>query len=144
MWISSLHAAPLAPAPDALPFWQAANRHELLLPFCVTCEQFFFYPRVLCPRCGGRDLDWRRCTGRGRVHTFCVQYQTSVSGLAEAVPFVTVIVELAEGPRLMSILIEVEPDPRAVRCDMPVEVAFVDRPDGQSLPVFRPSVSPTR
>ena len=74
----------------------------------------------------------RRCSGQGRVYTYCVQYQT-------AVPFVTVIVELVEGPRLMSILVDVAPDPAAVRCDMPVEVAFVDRPDGQSLPVFRPA-----
>jgi uncharacterized OB-fold protein len=127
-----LNAAPLSPAPEARPFWEAANRHELLLPFCVTCQQFFFYPRPLCPRCGTRDLDWRRCSGQGRVYTYCVQYQT-------AVPFVTVIVELVEGPRLMSILVDVAPDPTAVRCDMPVEVAFVDRPDGQSLPVFRPA-----
>lgn len=121
----------ISPAPEARPFWDAANRHELLLPFCRTCQDFFFYPRTLCPRCGGRDLDWRRCSGRGRVYTYCVQFQT-------AEPFVTVIVELAEGPRLMSFLVGVEPDPAAVWCDMPVEVTFVDRPDGQSLPVFRP------
>jgi uncharacterized OB-fold protein len=127
-----LDSVPLSPAPEARPFWEAANRHELVLPFCRTCQEFFFYPRPLCPRCGGRDLDWRRCTGQGRVHTFCVQYQTTE-------PFVTVIVDLVEGPRLMSILVDVEPDPMAVRCDMPVEVAFVDRPDGSSVPVFRPA-----
>jgi uncharacterized OB-fold protein len=66
------------------------------------------------------------------VYTYCVQYQTGE-------PFVTAIVELDEGPRLMSLLVDVAPDPAAVRCDMPVEVAFVDRPDGESLPVFRPS-----
>lgn len=133
-----LDSVALSPAPEALPFWEAANRHELVLPFCVTCRRFFFYPRPLCPRCGARNLDWRRCTGQGQVYTYCVQYQTSVPGLTGAVPFVTVIVELAEGPRMMSILVDVTPDPTAVRCGMPVEVAFVDRPDGQSLPVFRP------
>ena len=127
-----LDSVPLSPAPEARPFWAAARRHELLLPFCLDCQQFFFYPRPLCPRCGSRDLDWRRCTGRGRVYTYCVQYQTEE-------PFVTAIVELDEGPRLMSILVDVLPDPAAVRCGMPVEVAFVDRPDGESLPVFRPS-----
>ena len=135
----SLLNPPLSPGPDALPFWQAANRHELRLPYCLACQAFFFYPRPLCPRCGADRIDWRRCGGRGRVYTFCIQYQTSVPGLKQAVPFVTAIIELEEGPRLMTILVDVAPDPESVRCEMPVEVAFVNLPSGQSLPVFRPA-----
>src|SRR5690606_35079904 len=108
-------------------------------PFCLACQAFFFYPRPHCPRCGTRSLEWRPCSGRGRVYTFCIQHQTSVPGLQALVPFVTAIVELAEGPRLMTILVDVAPDPNAVRCDMPVEVAFRALPDGQTLPVFRPA-----
>lgn len=137
--MSDAFTPPLSPSPDALPFWQAANRHELRLPYCLECRAFFFYPRPRCPRCGAGPVDWRRCSGRGRVYTYCIQYQTAVPGLEQAVPFVTAIIELDEGPRLMSFLVDVAPNPDSVRCDMPVEVTFISLPDGQNLPVFRPA-----
>jgi uncharacterized OB-fold protein len=134
----SLLQPSISPAPEAAPFWEAADRHELLLPFCGACEHFFFYPRTLCPMCGSRDVQWHLASGRGRVYTFCIQYRNSVPGLEAAVPFVTAIVQLEEGPRLMTFLIGIEPDPKVISCDMPVELAFLDLESGHSLPVFRP------
>ena len=128
---------PLRPSPDALPCWEAARRHELVLPWCNACEAFFFYPRTACPTCGSRDLAWKPASGRGTVYTFCIQHHSRVPGYADATPFVTAIVELEEGPRLMTILVDVEPDPEHVRCGLPVEVTFLDVDDGV-LPVFRP------
>jgi hypothetical protein len=125
-------------APDAVPFWEACDRGELALPFCDRCDAFFFYPRGICPRCGSREITWRAASGRGRLHTFCIQHQTPLPEFREAVPFVTAIVELEEGPRMMSLLVEVEPRPEAIHCDMPVEVAFRRLESGRSLPVFRP------
>jgi uncharacterized OB-fold protein len=108
---------------DATPFWEAVARRELHLPWCLACDAPFFYPRTLCPRCGSRALEWRRASGRGRLHAFCIQR-------AE----VTALVELEEGPRMLSRLVGVEPDPAAVRCEMPLVVDFAD-----GLPVFRPA-----
>jgi uncharacterized OB-fold protein len=135
---NSLLAPDISPSPEATPFWDAANRHELKLPYCSNCREFFFYPRTLCPACGSRDITWRLASGRGHVYTFCIQYQTSAPGLRDGLPFVTAIIDLEEGPRLMSFLVDVSPDPESVSCDMPVHVAFVELPDGQTLPVFRP------
>jgi uncharacterized OB-fold protein len=134
-----LPAPQISPHPVAAPFWEAAARRELVLPFCEACEAFFFYPRVICPRCGSRDVAWRPATGRGRVHTFCIHHQSALPGFRDAVPFVSAMVELEEGPRLMTFLVGVKPDPTAIRCEMPVEVAFTELEDGQMLPVFRPS-----
>ena len=39
------------PSPATQPFWDACKRHELSLPYCPSCEAFFFYPRAFCPRC---------------------------------------------------------------------------------------------
>ncbi len=127
---------PILPSPDAAPFWEAARRHELLLPYCEAGDGFFFYPRTACPSCGSRNVAWRRASGRGRIHAFTIQRSTRLPGLADATPLVTVIVELEEGPRLMSILLGAEPDPEHVRCDLPVQVDFVDL-ESESLPVFR-------
>lgn len=135
---TALLQGPFSAAPDALPFWEAARRHELRLPYCRSCAAFFFYPRPMCPRCGSREIDWRAVTGRGSLYTFCIQYRASVPGLEGAVPFVTALVRLDEGPRLMSFLVGVSPEPGAIACDMRVHVDFLDRGDGWSLPVFRP------
>ncbi|HEX5406713.1 MAG TPA: OB-fold domain-containing protein [Pseudonocardiaceae bacterium] len=129
----------ILPSPDAVPFWRAARRHELVLPNCLACAEPFFYPRTFCPRCGSRDLDWQPASGQGVLHAFCIHFQTGIAADREHLPFVSAIVELAEGPRLMSYLVDVEPSPDAIRCDMPVSVRFVDLPDGQTLPVFEPS-----
>jgi hypothetical protein len=40
--LASQIAPPVSPSPEARPFWEAANRHELQLPFCDDCEQYFF------------------------------------------------------------------------------------------------------
>ena len=121
-------------APDAAQFWEAAARGELHLPWCVPCGAPFFYPRPLCPRCGSRELEWRRASGRGRLHAFCIQHATPLPELRDRVPFVTALVELEEGPRIMSRLVGVEPDPAAVRCEMPLVVDFE-----AGRPVFRPA-----
>jgi uncharacterized OB-fold protein len=136
----SLLSPAISPSPDAAAFWEAAHRHELIVPFCESCLNYFFYPRTLCPTCGSRDIGWRAASGRGRIYTFCIQYTNPVPGLSGAVPFVTVLVQLDEGPRLMSILIGVDPDPRAISCEMPVQVDFLDLADGHTLPVFRPAL----
>jgi uncharacterized OB-fold protein len=128
----------VSPSPDAMPFWDACARRELALPFCGACSEFFFYPRGVCPRCGSREISWRPASGRGRLHTFCIQHQTPLPAFRDATPFVTAIVELEEGPRMMTLLVEVEPDPGAIHCDMPVEVAFRRLESGHTLPVFRP------
>jgi uncharacterized OB-fold protein len=135
----SLPNPTISPSPDAAPFWEAARRHELALPWCTACEAFFFYPRTHCPACGSRAIEWRAASGRGRVYTFCIHYHSALPGFGDAVPFVTAIVELEEGPRLMTFLTDVAPEPGAISCGMPVEVDFVDREDGTVLPVFRPA-----
>jgi uncharacterized OB-fold protein len=132
------------PSPDAAPFWEACRRRELQLPYCPQCDGFFFYPRTLCPTCGSREIEWRRASGRGRLHTFCIHHHSPLEGFRDAVPFVTALVELDEGPRMMSFLTGVEPDPARIRCEMPLQVSFVELADGQTLPVFVPAGDPGR
>jgi uncharacterized OB-fold protein len=126
-----------SPSPDAAPFWEAAAKHTLLLPQCLDCDQPFFYPRVLCPTCGSRNLSWAEASGAGMLHSFCVQYHCAVPGLTDSVPFTTAIVDLAEGPRLMGFLLGAPEDPEAIVCDTPVTVEFLDLEDGPALLAFR-------
>jgi uncharacterized OB-fold protein len=128
----------ISPSPDALEFWDGCRAGELRLPRCNACSELFFYPRALCPRCGSRDLSWQRVTGRGRLHSFCVQFHCAVPGYTGAVPFVTALVDLDEGPRMMSLLVEAGTDPLLIHIGTSLEVAFQDTDSGWPLPVFRP------
>jgi uncharacterized OB-fold protein len=126
------------PTPETRPFWDAARRHELCLQRCRTCGRYLFYPRVACPHCFGPELEWRRVSGRGTLHTFTVVHRGQ-RGFPLGPPYVIAIVELDEGVRLMTNLVDVAADPAAIRIGMPVEVVFEDVSPEIALPRFRPA-----
>lgn len=127
------------PTPETQRYWDGCKQHELWLPFCLTCRKYFFYPRRFCPSCFGWDLEWRQVSGRGKLYTYSIQYRPQAPGFTP--PYVTAIVQLDEGPRMMTNLVDIEPDPEKIRCDMPVEVDFLDLTDEMRLPVFKPTAS---
>jgi hypothetical protein len=135
------YAGPIpVPMPETQPYWAAARRHELCLPWCVPCGAFFFYPRAACPSCLSGQIEWRRVSGRGRLHTFTLVHR-GPKGFPLPTPYVLAVVELDEGPRIMTNLVGVAATPDAVRIGMAVEVTFVDATDEIGLPHFRPAGS---
>ena len=63
------------PTPETRSFWEATRRHELLLQRCRACGRHHFYPRGACPHCLSADLEWRRVSGRGSLHTFTIVHR---------------------------------------------------------------------
>jgi len=118
------------------PFWEAAKRHELVMPRCKTCDQLFFYPRSECPRCLGSDLEWVGVSGRGRLHSFTIVNQPANAAFRDDVPYVYAVVQLIEGPRMISNLVEC--DVESVSVDMPVEAVFDDVTPEWTLVKFKP------
>jgi uncharacterized OB-fold protein len=120
------------------PFWEAAKRHELTIPRCKFCNQFFWYPREVCPVCLRQDWDWEQVTGRGRLHTFTVVRQPMNPAFNEDVPYAYAIVQLDEGIRMITNIVDCEiPDGLAI--DMRVEAVFDDVADDWTLVKFRPA-----
>jgi hypothetical protein len=119
------------------PFWEAAKRHELVMPRCKTCDQLFFYPRSECPRCLGSDLEWVPVSGRGRSHSFTIINQPVNAAFRDDVPYVYAVVQLIEGPRMISNLVEC--DVESVSVDMPVEAVFDDVTPEWTLVKFKPA-----
>jgi len=124
--------------PEAKPYWDGLRERKLMLPRCRQCRRAFFYPRVLCPFCYAADIEWFQATGRGRLYSFEIAYQTFNKAFKVKPPYILAMVELEEGPRVMSNLIGIEPDPKRIRCDMPVEVVFHKLTDEITLPLFQP------
>lgn len=120
----------------ARPFWDATRERRLVLQWCRTCEQPVHYPREVCPRCLGTELEYRPASGRGEVYAFSVMHRPGNPLMADRVPYVVALVDLEEGARMMSNVVGCEPD--AVRVGQPVRVTWEPLSDGRALPQFEP------
>ena len=63
---------------------------------CWDCSSAVFYPRVLCPSCGGTSLEWQTSGGRGVVYATTAVYRR------DGEPYNVALVDLDEGFRMMS------------------------------------------
>ena len=63
---------------------------------CAGCGAAVFYPRVICPVCGGAELAWEVSSDRGVVYATTAVYRR------DADPYNVVLVDLEEGFRVMS------------------------------------------
>ena len=124
------------PTPETQPYWDATKRHVLMIQRCDGCGEHYFYPRPLCPRCFSRAVSWVQVSGKGRLHTYTINYRPPRTFPTQS-PLIIAIIELDEGPRLMSNIVGAEPDPAKLRCDAKVEVVFEDLTDAITLPKFR-------
>ena len=129
-----------SPVPNDLdrPFYDACNEDRLVLQHCSACNRFQFPPRAMCPRCGNPGLAWREVTGRGRIQSRVVVYDSPVSTLIPDQPFNVATISLEEEPELtmLSHLPGVPVD--KVPIGATVEVFFEPTPaTGQKVPEWR-------
>lgn len=89
-----------SPVPDDLdkPFYEACNEGRLVVQYCTDCSRFHYPPRQACPRCGGSALEWREVSGRGRIQSRVVVYDSPVSMLIPDQPFNVASIVLDEDP----------------------------------------------
>jgi uncharacterized OB-fold protein len=45
-------------------YWAATADERLVIPYCLNCETYFFYPRQRCPDCMSSNIEYRESTGR--------------------------------------------------------------------------------
>lgn len=119
-------------------FWEALNEDgTFLLQRCADCREYAGYPKVICPACHSRSLEWEPASGRGTVYTYTTVLANPPSTFVEQLPYTIAIVTLEEGPRFLSRLVGVEPED--VRIDMPVQLSVQSIGDGPRLPLFEPA-----
>ena len=129
-----------APAPSEVSrfFWDAANKHRLVIQRCDDCSYYIHWPQVRCPKCGAERLSAAEVSGKGTVYSFTIVHHVFHPGFAADVPYSLALIELAEQPGLRLVTNIVECANEDVRVGMPVEVVFEDR-DGYTVPQFRPA-----
>lgn len=96
---------------------------------CHDCSAAIFYPRVLCPRCGGTSLGWERSRGLGTVYA-----ATTVHARDEG-PYNVALIDLDEGIRVMSRVEGLTADDVAIGMRVGLHVVTVD---GEPAAIARP------
>ena len=125
---------------DTAPFWDACDAGRLVLPRCGSCGNLFFPPRLMCPACGGRDVDWLESSGFGTVYA-ATRVHFAPFAVDIEVPFTLVIVELEQEVRILSRFVDDERP--APEIGDPVRVVFAAIVGTeQRLPVFVRTESP--
>ena len=123
------------PAPESLPYWQAASEHRLALPKCEDCQKFWFPPSRTCPHCLSANFSFQNVSGKGKIFSFVTFHRVYRPAFTNDVPYVVALIELDEGPRLLSNIMGVTHD--QVKCEMRVEVVFDDYDEDISIPKFK-------
>src|SRR5690606_8918981 len=90
-WRPEMSAAEKAipqPTDADTPYWQAARERRLVLPRCSRCGLLSARPRIVCPRCRGEGIEWQEVSGRGKIYSYAIVWQSTVAGFRDEVPYV--------------------------------------------------------
>lgn len=123
------------------PFWDAALEGRLVASKCTSCGTFLLPPQPRCFNCQGTSFAWEELAGTGTIYSYTVVRHPLAPHLAEAVPYVSAVIELdgtqGAGARLMANVIDC--DPETVAIGDTVRVAFDQLSATLALPRFRPA-----
>ena len=122
------------PAPEANPetrsFWEAAADGRLLIGKCASCGKPHYYPRAICPLCGGDKTEMVQASGRGVVYSYSVMRRVRV-------PYALAYVTLEEGVTMMTNIVDCDLD--AIRIGQRVRLVFKPTDGGPPVPMFTPA-----
>lgn len=113
-------------------YQNALENGEWQIQSCEDCQRAIFYPRNVCPHCGGDGLKWFTPSGRGTVYSKSIIYRAAESGG----DYLVSLIDLDEGVRLMSSVVGC--DVADVKIGMVVR-ASVDRSGAAARLVFHPA-----
>ena len=120
-----------APTSPLATYLAHLEQGHLAYQFSPEAAAPVFFPRVICPKTGSTNLQWRISAGLGTVHS------TTVVHPQQGAPYNIALIDVDEGFRMMSRVEDVPPE--QVRIGMRVQFR-VHRPGGDEppCPVFTP------
>jgi uncharacterized OB-fold protein len=117
--------------PITYPFWEAAERHELLIQHCPECDSYQFYPRPFCLACNTSNVEWVQAKGGATIYSLTTVHVQIAPQLNP--PYVAAVIELDEGPRMLTNIEGGSP-----RIGDRVKLAWREREDAPPLPIWTP------
>ncbi len=106
------------------------ERGELAYQFSPSMGGAVFYPRMIAPKTGKADLEWRVSKGLGTVHA------TTVVHPQQGAPYNVALIDVDEGFRMMSRVEDVAPTQVCIGMRVKFRVSKAEGED--PCPVFTP------
>lgn len=120
------------------PFWEAAERRELVTCYCERCKRDIWYPEEKCPDCAAKT-DWRKLGDRAKLLSWTT-VQRQINGAFE-VPYTPAIVVPDDAPEVQLVTQLFLSDGVLPVCDMPLQLEFREltplQGDAFIAPVYR-------
>ncbi|WP_213761584.1 OB-fold domain-containing protein [Caballeronia sp. dw_19] len=88
------------PAPESesdglsAPYWEGLREEKLRVQRCTRCDTWQFGPEWLCHACHAFDPAWHDVAPYGRIFSWERVWHPSHPALAQAVPYLVILVEL--------------------------------------------------
>jgi len=89
--------------PWNMPFWEGAERKQLVMQHCSDCDTYQFYGRPFCLSCDSTNLDWKPVSGKGQVYSMSRVHLSFDPNRKP--PYIVALVDLDEGPRMLTNII---------------------------------------
>ncbi|MHA2014345.1 MAG: Zn-ribbon domain-containing OB-fold protein [Candidatus Thorarchaeota archaeon] len=113
--------------------------HDFHAIKCKSCGAVIAPPKGMCYSCGGRDLEWVKVSGNGKLVSFTVIHVAPEEFQDEA-PYFVGIIELEEGTRITARLLDLDPsNPAKVQLGIPMKLDYQTGKSGRVYLGFRPA-----
>lgn len=121
---------------DNQSYWDAADRHELMLQKCQTCHAYNHPPGPACAKCGSTELNWESqgCHITGTIYSYVVSYRPFLPGFQDDLPTIIVVVQLDHLQEVKIIGNVLECPPEEIKIGMPVKMIWQDITEDRALP----------
>ncbi|KON69411.1 Zn-ribbon domain-containing OB-fold protein [Peribacillus butanolivorans] len=121
---------------DNSPYWDGADRHELILQKCKSCNEYSHPPGPSCAKCGSTELSWESQGNdiNGKVYSYIVSYRPFLPGFQDDLPLIIAIVELNKLPQVKLIGNILQCSPDDIEIGMPVKMVWKEITEDRSLP----------
>lgn len=119
----------------ALPFWEAAAEHRLVVQRCTACGTTRLPPAPVCAECQSTEAEWKTLSGRGEIYTYTLAHRPVAPGQPLPTVIAVIALEGSGGLRMISNIVEAEPDEIAIGA--PVELVWEDMGPDLAIPRFR-------
>ncbi|WP_342514784.1 OB-fold domain-containing protein [Sporosarcina sp. FSL K6-1522] len=126
--------------PDNSPYWDAADRHELVLQKCESCKEYLHPPGPSCAKCGSPAVSWEEIGNdiQGTIYSYVISHRPFLPGFQDDLPLIIAQVELDKVPEVKIMANVLDCDYEKIQIGMPVKMIWQDLPEGRSLPQWKP------
>lgn len=116
-------------------YHDALKQGSFLIQRCQSCEEYVFYPRMICPHCGSNQLEWVEPTGLGQVYSTTVVKRKEEHGG----DYNVALINLDEGVRLMSRVEGIAPADVYIGLKVKALVKHIEEQEDEVILVFVPA-----